>query len=82
MMIAPSAHNTGPQIWRQRVRRILTAAVSARLNCPPGNEDSLALIVALLDERPILMLDEFGAKQDLEHREQFYRVWLPELRNS
>jgi ABC-type siderophore export system fused ATPase/permease subunit len=46
-----------------------------------GNEDSLALIVALLDERSILMLDEFGAEQDLEHREQFYRVWLPELRN-
>jgi putative ATP-binding cassette transporter len=45
-----------------------------------GQRKRLALIVALLDERPILLLDEFGAEQDPEHRDQFYRVWLPELR--
>jgi putative pyoverdin transport system ATP-binding/permease protein len=45
-----------------------------------GQRKRLALIVALLDQRPILVLDEFGAEQDPEHREQFYRVWLPELR--
>ncbi len=47
-----------------------------------GQRKRLALIVALLDERPILMLDEFGAEQDPEHRDQFYRVWLPELRKT
>jgi hypothetical protein len=62
MMIASPAHNTGPQIWRQRVTQTLTAAVSARLNCPPANEDGLALIVALL-ERPILMLDDCKVSQ-------------------
>jgi hypothetical protein len=63
MMIAPPAHNTGPQIWRQRVGQTLTAAVSARLNCPQGNEDTLALIVALLDERPILTLEDCKVSQ-------------------
>jgi putative ATP-binding cassette transporter len=45
-----------------------------------GQRKRLALAVSLLDERPILMLDEFGAEQDPEHRDQFYHLWLPQLR--
>jgi putative ATP-binding cassette transporter len=45
-----------------------------------GQRKRLALMVSLLDERPILLLDEFGAEQDPEHRDQFYHLWLPELR--
>jgi putative ATP-binding cassette transporter len=45
-----------------------------------GQRKRLALIVSILDERPIVVLDEFGAEQDPEHRHQFYRDWLPELK--
>jgi putative ATP-binding cassette transporter len=45
-----------------------------------GQRKRMALIVALLEKRPLMVLDEFGADQDPEHREMFYRQWLPELR--
>jgi putative ATP-binding cassette transporter len=45
-----------------------------------GQRKRLALIVSILDERPIIVLDEFGAEQDPSHRHQFYRDWLPELK--
>lgn len=45
-----------------------------------GQRKRLALIVARLEQRPLLVLDEFAADQDPEHRERFYREWLPELR--
>jgi ABC-type siderophore export system fused ATPase/permease subunit len=45
-----------------------------------GQRKRLALAVAMLDERPILVLDEFGAEQDPERRHQFYRQWLAEFR--
>jgi putative pyoverdin transport system ATP-binding/permease protein len=45
-----------------------------------GQRKRMALIVSILDERPIIVLDEFGAEQDPAHRHQFYRSWLPELK--
>jgi putative pyoverdin transport system ATP-binding/permease protein len=45
-----------------------------------GQRKRLALIVSILDERQIMVLDEFGAEQDPEHRRKFYRTWLPELK--
>ena len=50
------------------------------LSLSTGQRKRLALAVAMLDERPILVLDEFGAEQDPERRHQFYREWLVELR--
>jgi putative ATP-binding cassette transporter len=47
-----------------------------------GQRKRMALVVAMLEQRPLLVLDEFGADQDPEHRELFYRKWLPELRES
>jgi putative ATP-binding cassette transporter len=45
-----------------------------------GQRKRMALIVSILDNRPIMVLDEFSAEQDPEHRHLFYRTWLPELR--
>ncbi len=45
-----------------------------------GQRKRMALIVAMLEKRPLMVLDEFGADQDPEHRDLFYRQWLPELR--
>ena len=50
------------------------------LDLSTGQRKRLALVVALLEERPILLLDEWAAEQDPEFREYFYRELLPELK--
>jgi cyclic peptide transporter len=44
-----------------------------------GQRRRLALIVSLLEKRPILLLDEWTAEQDPEFRRKFYDELLPEL---
>jgi putative ATP-binding cassette transporter len=45
-----------------------------------GQRKRLALLVALLDDRPIYLFDEWASDQDPEFRRIFYREILPELR--
>jgi len=47
-----------------------------------GQAKRLALIVAVLEDRPLLVLDEWAAEQDPEHREWYYRTFLPEMRRA
>ena len=47
-----------------------------------GQRKRLAFAVAMLEDRPVYVLDEFGAEQDPEHRRMFYRELLPGLRES
>ncbi|HEX2829942.1 MAG TPA: cyclic peptide export ABC transporter [Burkholderiales bacterium] len=47
-----------------------------------GQRKRLAFAVAMLEDRPIYVLDEFGAEQDPEHRRSFYREILPGLREA
>lgn len=51
-----------------------TTALSA------GQRKRLALIQACLEERPVMMLDEWAADQDPAFRQIFYREVLPELK--
>ena len=44
-----------------------------------GQRKRLALIVSLLEKRPILLLDEWTADQDPDFRRKFYHELLPEL---
>ncbi|WNG47510.1 cyclic peptide export ABC transporter [Archangium minus] len=44
-----------------------------------GQRKRLAMIVALLEDRPFYLFDEWAADQDPEFREVFYRKILPEL---
>jgi putative pyoverdin transport system ATP-binding/permease protein len=44
-----------------------------------GQGRRLALIVSLLEKRPILLLDEWTAEQDPEFRRKFYEELVPEL---
>jgi putative ATP-binding cassette transporter len=44
-----------------------------------GQRRRLALIVAMLEKRPLLMLDEWAADQDPEFRRKFYFEILPSL---
>lgn len=47
-----------------------------------GQGRRLALIVSLLEKRPILLLDEWTAEQDPEFRRKFYEELVPELNRA
>jgi len=46
-----------------------------------GERKRLALIVALLEDRPVYLFDEWAADQDPSYRHLFYTQIVPELRN-
>lgn len=50
------------------------------LDLSPGERKRLALIVALLGNRPILIFDEWSSDQETTFREEFYGRILPELK--
>ncbi len=47
-----------------------------------GQRKRLALIAALLEDRPICVFDEWAADQDPEFRDQYYHQMLPELKRQ
>lgn len=47
-----------------------------------GQRKRLALITALLEEKPVLVLDEWAADQDPHFRSVFYEKLLPDLRKQ
>jgi len=51
-------------------------------NLSTGQRKRLALAVALLEDRPILVLDELAADQDPEFRKAFYEVFLPRWKSE
>jgi putative pyoverdin transport system ATP-binding/permease protein len=52
------------------------------LDLSGGQRKRLALLVGLLEKRPILLLDEWTANQDPEYRRKFYHDLLPALKQS
>jgi putative ATP-binding cassette transporter len=57
----------------------LTDGEFRTLDLSGGQRRRLALIVSMLEKRPILLLDEWTAEQDPEFRVKFYHELLPEL---
>ncbi|MDX9859716.1 MAG: cyclic peptide export ABC transporter [Rhodospirillales bacterium] len=51
-----------------------------RLDLSAGQRKRLALIAALLEKRPVLVIDEWAADQDPHFRRKFYREVLPALK--
>ncbi len=47
-----------------------------------GQRKRLALIVFLMEQKPLLVLDEWAADQDPHFRDKFYRVILPLLKEE
>jgi len=45
-----------------------------------GQRKRLALLLALLEGKPIVVLDEWAAEQDPPNRRQFYQQWLEVMR--
>jgi len=54
----------------------------SRLELSSGQRKRLALVVALLENRPILVFDELAADQDPEFRRVLYEELLPSLRDE
>ncbi len=52
------------------------------LDLSHGQRKRLALLVALLEDRPILVLDEWAADQDPPFRQFFYETLLPQLKSQ
>ena len=52
----------------------------SRLQLSTGQRKRLALIVALLEDRPIYLFDEWSAEQDIHFRRYFYDTIIPGLR--
>jgi putative ATP-binding cassette transporter len=52
------------------------------LNLSTGQRKRLALIAALLEDRPIYAFDEWSAEQDVHFRDVFYRRILPQLKQQ
>ena len=50
-------------------------------NLSTGQRKRLAFIAAMLEDRPILVIDEFAADQDPQFRQYFYETLLSEVKN-
>jgi putative ATP-binding cassette transporter len=57
-----------------------TSDGSAQLSA--GERRRAALLMALLDDRPILVFDEWAADQDPQYKEMFYKEIVPSLRDK
>ena len=60
----------------------LTGGEFRTIDLSSGQRKRLALIVSLLEKRPILLLDEWAADQDPEYRRKFYFELLPALNEA
>ena len=65
--------------FRLDTKTSLTKGEFRTLDLSGGQRRRLALIVSLLEKRPILLLDEWTAEQDPEFRRKFYDELLPDL---
>lgn len=52
----------------------------SRTSLSTGQRKRLAFIAAMLEDKPILVMDEFAADQDPQFRKYFYETLLPELK--
>jgi putative ATP-binding cassette transporter len=50
------------------------------LSLSTGQKKRVALAVAMLEKRPVIILDEWASDQDPEFRRFFYEKIIPELR--
>ena len=55
---------------------------SVRRNFSKGQSKRIALIFALLEKKPILVLDEWAADQDPHFRKYFYEYLIPKLKKE
>ncbi len=68
--------------FRLRDKTRLTDGEFGTLDLSGGQRKRIALLVSLLEKRPILLLDEWTADQDPDFRRKFYDDLLPALKRG
>jgi putative ATP-binding cassette transporter len=82
-----------PDLNEERVRELLqmtgllekTSIENGRITetrLSTGQKKRLALVVALLEDKPVYLFDEWAAEQDPRFRKEFYRAILPSLKEQ
>lgn len=70
--------------WLRRTDLLHKTAIEQRritnVRLSTGQRKRLALVLAVLEDKPILLLDEWAAEQDPVFRRKFYREILPDLK--
>ena len=78
------AHPQAASEWLSRLEMTEKVAIEAGrlsdLRLSTGQRKRLALLLGVLEDRPILLLDEWAADQDPVFRRSFYTEILPKLR--
>jgi len=69
-------------LFRLQTKTGISRGEFRTLDLSSGQRRRLALIVSMLERRPILLLDEWTAEQDPEFRRKFYDEVLPQLMQS
>ena len=67
-------------LFQMRSKVSIENGVFSDLNFSTGQRKRLALLVALLEKKKIIVLDEWAADQDPEFRQEFYECIIPKLR--
>jgi putative pyoverdin transport system ATP-binding/permease protein len=68
--------------FRLREKTRLAGGEFGTLDLSGGQRKRIALLVSLLEKRPILLLDEWTADQDPDFRRKFYDELLPALKEA
>lgn len=83
-LLGPRAQPADPQLVSQWLARLqmnnkltLDNGKILNLNLSKGQKKRVALLLALAEERDIILLDEWAADQDPHFRREFYQVLLP-----
>ncbi|MEE3627619.1 cyclic peptide export ABC transporter [Nitrospirillum sp. BR 11752] len=80
---APGAKDEAPALMRWMEMAEITALEGdhfGRQDLSTGQKKRLGLVTALMERKPILILDEWAADQDPHFRQKFYREILPALK--
>ncbi|MBO9205534.1 MULTISPECIES: ATP-binding cassette domain-containing protein [Niastella] len=63
------------------VLKINNAKDCIEVNVSRGQQKRIALLMALMEDKPLLVLDEWAAEQDPTNKKLFYTKWLQEIRS-
>lgn len=66
---------------RLQNKLIIENKVIKNTNLSTGQKKRIALLMAISDDKPIILLDEWAADQDPSYRKVFYEVLIPLLKN-
>lgn len=85
-LLGPGGDQADPQVvarWLDHLNMTEKLTIDqgkiSNLNLSKGQKKRVALLLALAEERDILLLDEWAADQDPHFRREFYQVLLPRM---